>query len=184
MLKDQRTRLSIRGETLTLAGIRFWTRRPEDIARVVKGAQGTSASARARSRAGSLKPPASTCRRCCRVTRMADRSSCPVSARLRAAAFRSCPGWAGRDDTSIFVSRGIGTVYVPVRINCPPEVAIVTLRSTSPSLTNRRPSTVQPPVQHESSPPRDTRDALRPEMRAARLSPPCRRRAPARCAEG
>jgi predicted MPP superfamily phosphohydrolase len=28
----------------------------------------------------------------------------------------------------MFVSRGIGTVYVPVRIGCPPEVSIVTLR--------------------------------------------------------
>jgi predicted MPP superfamily phosphohydrolase len=37
-------------------------------------------------------------------------------------------GLARKDDTSIFVSRGVGTVYVPVRINCPPEVAIVTLK--------------------------------------------------------
>jgi predicted MPP superfamily phosphohydrolase len=36
-------------------------------------------------------------------------------------------GLGSRDNTSIFVSRGIGTVYVPVRINCPPEVAIVSL---------------------------------------------------------
>jgi predicted MPP superfamily phosphohydrolase len=25
------------------------------------------------------------------------------------------------------VSRGIGTIYVPVRINCPPEVSVLTL---------------------------------------------------------
>jgi predicted MPP superfamily phosphohydrolase len=29
--------------------------------------------------------------------------------------------------TVMFVSRGIGTVYVPVRLNCPPEVALLTL---------------------------------------------------------
>ena len=40
-------------------------------------------------------------------------------------------GLGAQDNTSIFVSRGVGTVYVPVRINCPPEVAIVTLRRTS-----------------------------------------------------
>jgi predicted MPP superfamily phosphohydrolase len=34
-----------------------------------------------------------------------------------------------RENTSIYVSRGIGTVYVPVRLNCPPEVAILTLES-------------------------------------------------------
>jgi predicted MPP superfamily phosphohydrolase len=27
----------------------------------------------------------------------------------------------------MFVSRGVGTVYVPVRVNCPPEVAVLTL---------------------------------------------------------
>lgn len=32
-----------------------------------------------------------------------------------------------RDDTLLFVSRGIGTIYLPLRINCPPEVAILTL---------------------------------------------------------
>jgi predicted MPP superfamily phosphohydrolase len=31
--------------------------------------------------------------------------------------------------TAMFVSRGLGTVYVPVRINCPPEVAVLTLKS-------------------------------------------------------
>jgi predicted MPP superfamily phosphohydrolase len=29
----------------------------------------------------------------------------------------------------MFVSRGVGTVYVPVRLNCPPEVAVLTLQS-------------------------------------------------------
>jgi predicted MPP superfamily phosphohydrolase len=29
------------------------------------------------------------------------------------------------------VSRGVGTVYVPVRMNCPPEVAVLTLRRKS-----------------------------------------------------
>jgi len=40
-------------------------------------------------------------------------------------------GLGSRKNTSIFVSRGIGTVYVPVRINCPPEVAVVTLKRRS-----------------------------------------------------
>jgi predicted MPP superfamily phosphohydrolase len=29
------------------------------------------------------------------------------------------------------VSRGIGTVYVPVRINCSPEVAVLTLEASA-----------------------------------------------------
>lgn len=36
-------------------------------------------------------------------------------------------GTLKRDDTVLFVSRGIGTIYLPIRINCPPEVAILTL---------------------------------------------------------
>jgi predicted MPP superfamily phosphohydrolase len=40
-------------------------------------------------------------------------------------------GLGSRGNTSMFVSRGVGTVYVPIRINCPPEVAIVTLTPKS-----------------------------------------------------
>jgi len=28
----------------------------------------------------------------------------------------------------MFVSRGVGTIYVPVRVACPPEVAVLTLQ--------------------------------------------------------
>ena len=35
----------------------------------------------------------------------------------------------------MFVSRGVGTVYVPVRINCPPEVAVLTLRQGTDART-------------------------------------------------
>ena len=37
-------------------------------------------------------------------------------------------GYAMRENTALFVSRGVGTVYVPLRINCPPDVAVLTLR--------------------------------------------------------
>ncbi len=36
-------------------------------------------------------------------------------------------GTLKRGKTLLFVSRGIGTIYLPLRINCPPEVAILTL---------------------------------------------------------
>jgi predicted MPP superfamily phosphohydrolase len=47
-----------------------------------------------------------------------------------AVAAREFPLVAGkgrRGNTAAFVTRGIGTVYVPVRLNCPPEVAVLTL---------------------------------------------------------
>jgi predicted MPP superfamily phosphohydrolase len=50
---------------------------------------------------------------------------------LGALAGRKFPVLAGTgttDNATVFVSRGVGTVYVPVRINCPPEVAVLTLR--------------------------------------------------------
>ena len=127
VLKDQQTQLSIRGETLTLAGIRFWTRRAENIARVLKGAEGSllllAHDPRRLVEAASLKVPA--------VLSGHTHGGQIVLPGVGAIARRSFPVWSGlgqQDDTSIFVSRGVGTIYVPVRINCPPEVALLTLR--------------------------------------------------------
>ena len=58
-----------------------------------------------------------------------------------AIAARSFPIVAGEGSsgsTTAFVSRGVGTVYVPVRINCPPEVAVLTLKPSRISLKNAR----------------------------------------------
>lgn len=127
VLKDQRTTVSIRGETLTLAGIRFWTRRGANVARVLRGAQGTTLllahDPRRLIEAAELRVPA--------VLSGHTHGGQVVLPGVGALARRSFPVVAGlgeRENTSIFVSRGIGTVYVPVRINCPPEVALVTLR--------------------------------------------------------
>jgi predicted MPP superfamily phosphohydrolase len=56
---------------------------------------------------------------------------------IGAIAARQFPVIAGRgrlQGTEIFVSRGVGTVYVPVRLNCPPEVAVLTLRPAEPDM--------------------------------------------------
>jgi hypothetical protein len=50
-------------------------------------------------------------------------------------------GLARRGSTAMFVSRGVGTVYVPVRINCPPEVAVLTLRPADTPLVTWQPTT-------------------------------------------
>ena len=53
----------------------------------------------------------------------------PVVGAVAAQKFPVVAGVApSRPRRTIFVSRGIGTVYVPVRINCPPEVAVLTLQ--------------------------------------------------------
>jgi len=130
VLKDARTRLEVRGEGLELAGVRFWTRRPEDIARVLRRAGDTvlllAHDPRRLTEAADLNVPA--------VLSGHTHGGQVVLPGVGALARRRFPVLAGlgsRKNTSIFVSRGIGTVYVPVRINCPPEVAIVTLKGRS-----------------------------------------------------
>jgi predicted MPP superfamily phosphohydrolase len=127
VLKDARTQIRIRGERVELAGLRFWTRKMEDVARVLRKAGGTvlllAHDPRRIVEAATLNVPA--------VLSGHTHGGQVVIPGVGAVARRRFPILAGlgsRNKTSIFVSRGVGTVYVPVRINCPPEVAIVTLK--------------------------------------------------------
>ena len=130
VLKDARTRIEVRGEPLELAGVRFWTRRVEEVARVLRNATETllllAHDPRRLVEAAALNVPA--------VLSGHTHGGQVVLPGVGAVARRRFPILAGlgsRENTSIFVSRGVGTVYVPVRINCPPEVAIVTLTRRS-----------------------------------------------------
>lgn len=130
VLRDARTRIEVRGEPLELAGVRFWTRRVEEVARVLRNAKDTvlllAHDPRRLVEAASLNVPA--------VLSGHTHGGQVVLPGVGAVARRRFPILAGlgsRENTSIFVSRGVGTVYVPVRINCPPEVAIVTLTRRS-----------------------------------------------------
>jgi predicted MPP superfamily phosphohydrolase len=38
-------------------------------------------------------------------------------------------GWFRLGGMQLYVNRGIGTVGVPFRLNCPPEISLFTLRS-------------------------------------------------------
>jgi predicted MPP superfamily phosphohydrolase len=126
VLRDARTRLTLRGETVDFAGIRFWTYRAMDIAHVLRGAVPlTFLLAHTPKRlfeAQQLAIPA--------VISGHTHGGQIVLPGIGAIAAREFPvvaGLAQRQGTSIFVSRGVGTVYVPVRVNCPPEVALLTL---------------------------------------------------------
>jgi predicted MPP superfamily phosphohydrolase len=127
VLKDARTQLTVKGEILELVGIRFWTRRANDIARLARGASGTTIllahDPRRMVEAAEVGIPL--------VLSGHTHGGQVVLPGFGAIAARKFPVVAGlgaRDGTSLFVSRGVGTVYVPVRINCPPEVAVLTLR--------------------------------------------------------
>ena len=130
VLKDQRTRVIIRGNGLELAGIRFWTRRPADIARVLKGATDSilllAHDPRRLVEAAALNVPAVLSGHT-----HGGQVVLPGVGALARSRFPILQGLGRRENSSIFVSRGIGTVYVPIRINCPPEVALVTLQRQS-----------------------------------------------------
>ena len=131
VLKDARTRLTIRGEVMDFAGhplldlqgrrhrARHAGRRP---ARDPAGAHAEAAAARRSS---------SRCRPSSAGTPTAGQIVLPGIGAVAAREFPVIAGVEQRQGTTIFVSRGVGTVYVPVRINCPPEVAVLTLESVT-----------------------------------------------------
>jgi predicted MPP superfamily phosphohydrolase len=127
VLRDARTQLTVRDESLELAGIRFWTRRAADIAAVTRGAKGTlillahdpRRIREAANLGGALVLSGHT---------HGGQVVLPALGAIAARKFPVVSGIARVNRTTLFVSRGLGTVYVPVRINCPPEVAVLTLR--------------------------------------------------------
>lgn len=126
VLRDARTRLTVRGETLDIAGIRYWTRRAAAIEQVLRGAHSNvillAHTPMRLAEAAALSVPL--------VLSGHTHGGQIVLPGLGAIAAREFPVVAGigyRENTTIFVSRGVGTVYVPVRLNCPPEVAVLTL---------------------------------------------------------
>jgi predicted MPP superfamily phosphohydrolase len=130
VLKDQRTKLDIRGEQLELAGVRFWTRGVADIARVLRKAQGTTLllahDPRRLHEAAALNVPAVLSGHT-HGGQVVVPGVGPIYKRY----FPVVEGLGQEENTSIFVSRGVGTIYVPIRINCPPEVALITLKRRS-----------------------------------------------------
>jgi predicted MPP superfamily phosphohydrolase len=130
VLKDARTRLNVRGEVLDVAGLRYWTYKVGDIAHVMRGAVPHAIllahTPKRLFEAQQLAVPA--------VISGHTHGGQIVLPGIGAIAAREFPVIAGveqRQGTTIFVSRGVGTVYVPVRINCPPEVAVLTLEPYS-----------------------------------------------------
>jgi predicted MPP superfamily phosphohydrolase len=127
VLRDQRTALTVRGERLDLAGVRYWTRRPADIARILKGA-GDTVLLLAHDPRRLIEAAAYDVGGVLAGHTHGGQIVLPGVGALAARKFPVPFGLASRGNTSMFVSRGIGTVMIPVRLNCPPEVALVTLR--------------------------------------------------------
>jgi predicted MPP superfamily phosphohydrolase len=132
ILKDARTTITIRGELVDLVGIRYWTKRASEISSLAHGATGTlvllAHDPRRLTEAAALNIPL--------VLSGHTHGGQVVLPGIGAIAAQKFPVVAGigrRDRTTMFVSRGVGTVYVPIRVNCPPEVAVLTLASAHQS---------------------------------------------------
>jgi predicted MPP superfamily phosphohydrolase len=129
VLKDVRTRVAINGEPLELVGIRYWTR-GADIAPLIRNATGTvvllAHDPRRLTEAAALKIPLVLSGHT-----HGGQIVLPGIGAIAAHKFPIAAGVGRRGQTTMFVSRGLGTVYVPVRLNCPPEIAILTLQPES-----------------------------------------------------
>lgn len=138
VLRDARASLHIRGEAVDLIGLRFWTRRRDDVARVVRGGCGwpilLAHDPRRLSDAAALEVPLVLSGHT-----HGGQVVLPIVGPLGTRKFPIAAGVRRMDGTTLFVSRGIGTVYVPIRVNCPPEVVVMTL--TEPTDHRPRPTT-------------------------------------------
>jgi predicted MPP superfamily phosphohydrolase len=127
MLKDARTRLTIKNETVDLVGIRYWTKRQADIAALTRDAAPMTIllahDPRRLTEAAALNVPLVLSGHT-----HGGQVVLPAVGAVAAQKFPVVAGMARQRDTTIFVSRGLGTVYVPIRVNCPPEVAVLTLQ--------------------------------------------------------
>ena len=132
VLKDARTTITIRNREVTLAGIRFWTRRPRDIGAVIGNASGTvillAHDPRRLTEAAALNVPLVLSGHT-----HGGQVVLPLLGAVAAQKFPVVSGAARQRSTTLFVSRGLGTVYVPIRVNCPPEVAVLTLTPAEPA---------------------------------------------------
>jgi uncharacterized protein len=128
VLKDEWTTVSRGGSSFVFAGVRFWTRAASEIARVLSGARGPVLLAahdpRRLQEAAALDVGGVLAGHT-----HGGQVVLPLVGALAARKFPIAAGRVSRENTEMFVSRGVGTVILPLRINCPPEVALVTLRA-------------------------------------------------------
>jgi predicted MPP superfamily phosphohydrolase len=127
VLKDERTRITIKGEQVDLAGLRYWTHRVGDITRVLKGASPTLILI-AHTPKRLIEPASLSVPLLLSGHTHGGQIVLPGLGAIAAREFPVVAGSAHRENTTVFVSRGVGTVYIPVRLNCPPEVAILTIQ--------------------------------------------------------
>ena len=127
VLRHERTRVTIKGEPLEIAGLRFWTRRPSELARVLNGTSGTTLLL-AHDPRRLVEAAAFDVQLVLSGHTHGGQVLLPGVGAIAGRKFPVLSGSGREGNATVYVSRGVGTVYVPVRINCPPEVSVLTLR--------------------------------------------------------
>ena len=126
VLRDARTRLSVRGDSIDLIGLRYWTRQASTIAKLIDAPGAVNVllahDPRRVREAAELNIPLVLSGHT-----HGGQIVLPGIGAWNRGFFPTMHGTLEKDNTVLFVSRGVGMVYLPVRINCPPEVALLTL---------------------------------------------------------
>ena len=127
VLRDARTQINVRGEKVDIAGLRYWTHKMADVSRVVRGASPTllliAHTPKRLIEAAALSVPLLLCGHT-----HGGQIVLPGIGPVAASEFPVVAGADRRENTTVFVSRGVGTVYIPIRVNGPPEVAILQIQ--------------------------------------------------------
>ena len=126
VLMDARTRITVAGESLDLVGLRFWTRQSTDVIPLLSSAT-RPAIVLAHDPRRVFEAAALDLSVVLSGHTHGGQIVIPGLGAIAARKFPIASGVFHQRNTTLFVSRGIGTVYVPFRLNCPPEVAILTL---------------------------------------------------------
>jgi predicted MPP superfamily phosphohydrolase len=128
VLRDQRTRVHLRGEPVDLVGLRFWTRRMPDLVKAMRGAGPTTIMLAHDPRR--LREAATLDVQLVLAGHThGGQVVLPGAGAFAARRFPVIAGEAREGNCTLFVSRGVGTVFAPIRINCPPEVTVLVLRT-------------------------------------------------------
>ena len=126
VLMDARTRITVAGESLDLVGLRFWTRRSTDVIPLLSSAT-RPAIVLAHDPRRVFEAAALDLSVVLSGHTHGGQIVIPGLGAIAARKFPIASGVFHQRNTTLFVSRGVGTVYMPFRLNCPPEVAILTL---------------------------------------------------------
>ena len=126
VLRDEHERVRLRGEPVSVGALRYWSRRESDLERTFRASEGfpilVAHDPRRVVQAEQARLPLVLSGHT-----HGGQVVLPLVGAPAAARFPVVYGAARRGSTSLFVSRGVGTVVLPVRVNCAPEVVVLTL---------------------------------------------------------